>query len=109
MPRPATRWRRRCAARVACSAGCVAAYVAHAMKDFDPRRYPAKPDELQGRVIAITGAGDGVGRAVARACALHGATVVLMGRTVRKLEAVHAELLAAGAPEPSIAAIDLEK
>jgi NAD(P)-dependent dehydrogenase (short-subunit alcohol dehydrogenase family) len=79
------------------------------MKDFDPRRYPAKPDELRGRVIAITGAGDGVGRAVARACALHGATVVLMGRTVRKLEALHAELLAAGAPEPSIAPIDFEK
>jgi NAD(P)-dependent dehydrogenase (short-subunit alcohol dehydrogenase family) len=76
---------------------------------FDPRRYASRPDELAGRVIAITGAGDGIGRAVAIACARHGANVVLIGRTVRKLEAVHAQLLAERTPEASIAPLDLEK
>src|SRR5256884_7544206 len=65
--------------------------------------------ELAGRVIAITGASDGIGRAVALACARHQASVVLIGRNVRKLEAVHAEIAAGGAPEASIAELDLER
>jgi len=76
---------------------------------FDPRTHVAAPDELAGRVIAITGAGDGIGRAVALACARHQAQVVLIGRTVRKLEQVHAQISAAGGPEAVIAPLDLEK
>ncbi|MBS0366790.1 MAG: YciK family oxidoreductase [Proteobacteria bacterium] len=76
---------------------------------FDPRKHQARPDELAGRVIAITGASDGIGRAVARACALHGAQVVLLGRNAKKLEAVHAELARSPAPPASIAVLDLEK
>jgi NAD(P)-dependent dehydrogenase (short-subunit alcohol dehydrogenase family) len=76
---------------------------------FEPRRHTPRPDELRDRVIAITGAGDGIGRAVALACGAHGAMVVLIGRTVRKLESVHAAMLAAGHPEPTIAPLDLEK
>lgn len=76
---------------------------------FDPRTYSATPAELTGRVIAITGASGGMGRAVALACAAHGAQVILIGRNSRKLEAVHAEIEAAGAPEPIIALLDLEK
>ncbi|MFO1402099.1 MAG: YciK family oxidoreductase [Steroidobacteraceae bacterium] len=64
--------------------------------------------ELDGRVIAITGAGDGIGRAVALAAATHGAEVVLIGRTVRRLEATHADIEAAGG-RASIAPLDLEK
>jgi NAD(P)-dependent dehydrogenase (short-subunit alcohol dehydrogenase family) len=79
------------------------------MSEYDPRRYAVQTDELRDRVIAITGAGDGIGRAVALACGQHGATVVLIGRTVRKLEAVHAAMVAAGHPEPTIAPLDLEK
>jgi NAD(P)-dependent dehydrogenase (short-subunit alcohol dehydrogenase family) len=79
------------------------------MSDFDPRRHSPRPDELEGRVIAITGPTEGMGRALSRACARHGATVVLVGRTVRKLEAVHAEIVADGGPEPVIAPLDLEK
>jgi short-subunit dehydrogenase len=52
---------------------------------FDPRSVPIRPDELAGRVIAVTGASDGIGRAVALACAAHGAEVVLIGRTAGKL------------------------
>jgi NAD(P)-dependent dehydrogenase (short-subunit alcohol dehydrogenase family) len=76
---------------------------------FDPRRYKAAPDELAGRVIAITGASDGIGRAVAIACGRAGANVILIGRNARKLEAVHGEIEAAGSPEPTIAMLDLEK
>jgi NAD(P)-dependent dehydrogenase (short-subunit alcohol dehydrogenase family) len=76
---------------------------------FDPRLYSPRPDELSGRVIAITGAGSGIGHAVALACARHGANVILIGRNARKLEAVHTEIEAAGGPEPIIALLDLEK
>ncbi len=76
---------------------------------FDPTTYVASPSELAGRVIAITGASDGIGRAVALACAGHGANVVLIGRNSRKLEAVHGQIEAAGAAEPVIALLDLEK
>jgi len=76
---------------------------------FDPRAHSAAAAELAGRVIAITGASDGIGRAVALACARHQASVVLIGRNVRKLEAVHAEIAAGGAPEASIAELDLER
>ena len=76
---------------------------------FDPRAHRARPDELAGRVIAITGASDGLGRAVALACARLGASVVLIGRSERKLEAVHAEIGAAGGPEAAIGVLDLER
>jgi NAD(P)-dependent dehydrogenase (short-subunit alcohol dehydrogenase family) len=76
---------------------------------FDPRTHRAAADELAGRVIAISGASSGLGRAVALACAEHGANVILIGRSVPKLEAVHAEIAARGAPEASIAPLDLER
>jgi NAD(P)-dependent dehydrogenase (short-subunit alcohol dehydrogenase family) len=76
---------------------------------FEPRDHVAAPAELAGRVIAITGAGSGIGRAVALACARHQATVLLIGRDSAKLEAVHGAMLAADSPEPSIALLDLEK
>ena len=77
--------------------------------NVEPRLYVAAADELAGRVIAITGAGSGIGRAVALACAAHGAEVVLLGRTVHKLERVYDEIRAAGSPEPIIAPLDLER
>jgi NAD(P)-dependent dehydrogenase (short-subunit alcohol dehydrogenase family) len=76
---------------------------------FEPRDHIAGPAELAGRVIAITGAGSGLGRAVALACARHQATVVLIGRDAARLEAVDAEIAAAHGPEASIALLDLEK
>src|ERR1700733_10820098 len=76
---------------------------------FNPRTHVARPDELAGRVIAVTGASSGIGRAVALACAKFGATVILVGRNARKLETVHGEIEAAGGPEPPIAVLHLEK
>ncbi|MEX2366605.1 MAG: YciK family oxidoreductase, partial [Pseudohongiellaceae bacterium] len=55
----------------------------------------------------VTGAGDGIGRTAALAFAAHGATVLLLGRTTEKLEAVYDEILATGGPEPAIIPMDL--
>ena len=68
----------------------------------------AQPDtDLNGRVVLVTGASGGLGRTLALACARCGATVVLHGRVVRKLEALYDEILAAGYPEPTILPLDL--
>ena len=56
----------------------------------------AVPIDLAGRVIMVTGATGGLGRPLALACAAAGATVVLHGRVVRKLEALYDEIVAAG-------------
>ncbi len=65
-------------------------------------------DCLQNKVILVTGAGSGIGAAAARAYAGLGATVILLGRTVAKLEAVYDEIVVAGHPEPAIIPLDLE-
>lgn len=44
------------------------------------------------KIVAITGAGDGLGRALARRLARDGDTVILLGRTKTKVDAVAAEL-----------------
>ena len=76
---------------------------------FEPRDHIPAPAELAGRVVAITGASSGIGRAVAIACARCAANVVLIGRDAAKLDPVHGQIAAAGAPEASIALLDLEK
>ncbi len=63
---------------------------------------------LDDRVILITGAGDGIGKAVALACAERGATLILLGRTVHKLEQVYDEIKNNGWPEPAIYPMNLE-
>jgi NAD(P)-dependent dehydrogenase (short-subunit alcohol dehydrogenase family) len=70
--------------------------------------YTAPADLLAGRVILITGAGDGIGRACALSCAAHGATVVLVGRTQSKLEEVYDAIEAAGHPQPALCPLNLE-
>ncbi len=65
------------------------------------------PPSLHDRLVLITGAYGGLGRAVSLACARAGATVVIFGRVVRRLEALYDEIVAAGGPEPVIHPLDL--
>ena len=71
------------------------------------RDYSPPKDLLKDRAILVTGAGDGIGRAVSKSLAAHGATVILLGKTVKKLESVYDEILAAGSPKPAIYPMDL--
>ena len=62
---------------------------------------------LEGRVVLVTGAHGGLGAAAAQACARAGATVVLLGRKVPKLNRVYDALAQVG-PEPLLYPLDLE-
>jgi NAD(P)-dependent dehydrogenase (short-subunit alcohol dehydrogenase family) len=73
-----------------------------------PAGYIPSSDLLQGKVIVVTGAGAGIGRSAALSFAAHGATVILLGRTIPKLEAVYDEIEAAGGPQPAIYPIDFQ-
>lgn len=70
--------------------------------------YCAPDQHLAGKIILVTGAGDGIGRAAAKSYAAQGATVILLGRTLEKLEKVYDEIEAAGHPQPAIIPLNLE-
>jgi NAD(P)-dependent dehydrogenase (short-subunit alcohol dehydrogenase family) len=72
-----------------------------------PKQFTPNTELLAERVILITGASSGLGRALAVACAQAGATVVLCGRNGAKLERVYDEIETLGAPRPAIAMLDL--
>jgi NAD(P)-dependent dehydrogenase (short-subunit alcohol dehydrogenase family) len=69
--------------------------------------YHPAPNLLAGRVVLVTGAGRGLGRAVALTCAAHGATLALLGRTPEGLEETYDAIQAAGGAEPAIVPLDL--
>lgn len=77
------------------------------IQTIDPAWHPAA-DLLKGRVVLITGAAAGIGRALAGACSAHGATTVLLDRDVRGLESRYDASVAAGHPEPALYPMDLE-
>ncbi|WP_394132637.1 YciK family oxidoreductase [Shewanella maritima] len=70
--------------------------------------FQAVKDFLNNKTILVTGAGDGIGRAAALEYAKYGATVILLGRTVKKLEAVYDQIVESGAPMPAIIPLDLK-
>ncbi|MDP2560216.1 YciK family oxidoreductase [Psychrobium sp. 1_MG-2023] len=70
--------------------------------------YTIKENALLNKVILVTGAGDGIGRQAAISYAEQGASVILLGKTVSKLEAVYDEIINAGYPEPAIIPLDLK-
>jgi len=68
-----------------------------------------QPEEncLAEKVILITGAGAGIGQTAAKTFAAHGATVILLGKTTKKLEQTYDDIVAAGYPQPAIFPLDL--
>ena len=72
-----------------------------------PVGYSPAPDAFAGRTVLVTGAGGGLGRSVALAVAPYGAEVILLGRTVRRLEATHDRIVERGGAPPAIYPMDL--
>lgn len=70
--------------------------------------YRPDSNDFTDRVIMVTGATRGIGKAVATALVRLGATVILHGRRARALDKLWQELRALG-PEPAVAALDLER
>jgi len=60
------------------------------------------PHCLNDQVILITGAGNGIGRALAIAAAKHGATTILVGKSLKNLESVYDEITSNGYKEPAL-------
>lgn len=77
--------------------------TAHLPADFEPAT-----DLLQDKVILVTGATGGFGRAMSRAYAEAGATVILLGKNVRMLEEIYDQIEADGGPQPAIYPLNLE-
>ncbi len=74
-----------------------------------PANYKPARDLLSGRVIVVTGAGQGLGKVAAMTFARHGATVILHGRNVGKLEAVYDAIETEGLPQAAIVPLDFAK
>ena len=72
------------------------------------KNYQAEANELKDRIIVVTGAGNGIGKEIAIALGKYGATVILIGKTLKKLEATYDDIEEAGGPQPAIYPINLE-
>ena len=70
-------------------------------------RYLPAEGDFAGKTVLVTGAGDGIGRALAKTLALYGADVVLLGKTRTKLEAVFDWVVGHSATKPVIVPCDL--
>jgi NAD(P)-dependent dehydrogenase (short-subunit alcohol dehydrogenase family) len=71
--------------------------------------YTPAPDILTGRTIMITGAGSGLGRALSLQLAQLGATIILVGKTKKKLEQVYDAIESQGSPQAAIFPMDLAR
>lgn len=69
--------------------------------------YSVSSQALTGKTILVTGAGDGIGKHAAICYAQHGATVILLGRTVAKLEQTYDEIESLGGAQPAIIPLDM--
>lgn len=70
--------------------------------------YQPKDNFLTDKTILVVGAGDGIGKQAALSYAKYGATVILLGKTVEKLEATYDEIVEKGFSEPAIIPLDLK-
>lgn len=71
-------------------------------------KYQPPENLLRGKIILVTGAGDGIGKTAALSFAGSGATVVLVGRTLSKLEDVYDQIENSGFPKPAIVPMNFE-
>lgn len=69
--------------------------------------YQPQPKLLHNRIILVTGAGDGIGREAALTYARHGAQLILLGRTLSKLQAVKQEIHQLGLAPAATVEFDL--
>jgi NAD(P)-dependent dehydrogenase (short-subunit alcohol dehydrogenase family) len=75
----------------------------------DPITYEYADGFLKDRIVLVTGASDGIGKALALHIAGLGAQVLLHGRNTKKLEEVYDQISdLQDVPRPSIAVLDLE-
>ncbi|STZ62939.1 Uncharacterized oxidoreductase yciK [Moraxella lacunata] len=79
------------------------------MTTQDILNYTPTADSLADKIILVTGAGDGIGKVASLTYAKCGATVLLLGKTESKLEAVYDEIESLGLATPAILPMDLEK
>ena len=70
--------------------------------------YQAPNQLLKDKIILVTGAGDGIGKTAAITYAKHGATVILLGRTTKKLEAVYDYIEKQKYPQAAIVPLNLD-
>ncbi len=77
------------------------------MTNFEWQNYVPQNSALNGKVILVTGAADGIGKAVTIALAKHGASVLMLDKKARHLEKLSDEMVERGYAEPIILPIDL--
>jgi NAD(P)-dependent dehydrogenase (short-subunit alcohol dehydrogenase family) len=70
--------------------------------------YSPASDLLNQHVILITGAGNGIGAAVAKAYARHGATVILLDKNIPALTKTYDDIIAKDGSTPAIYPLDLK-
>lgn len=70
--------------------------------------YQAPDQLLKDKIILVTGAGDGIGKTAAITYAKYGATVILLGRTTKKLEAVYDQIENLDYPQAAIIPLNLD-
>ena len=75
---------------------------------FYAAQFTPEKNVLTGKNIVVTGAGDGIGRIAALTFANLGATVILVGRTLSKLESVYDDIERNNGPKPAIFPLHLE-
>ncbi|MEM8845390.1 MAG: SDR family NAD(P)-dependent oxidoreductase [Pseudomonadota bacterium] len=74
----------------------------------NPKSFQADENYLTDRVILITGATRGIGKAIALECARLGATVLLIAKDLKRLEQTYDDIIKLDANQPAILNIDLE-
>ena len=73
-----------------------------------PKNYKVKQNELNSKVILVTGANKGFGLAISMDLAKAGATVIMLGRDLSSLEYAYDSVVDAGYKEPILYPLDLE-